>query len=314
MSVKHLINNSNGLAPDQIIYGGLSATTISATTINVTSNVVFTGLPSGTTGNTISLDENGFLIITTGATVTNKIETKEMVVEDIIYSPQAEFSDFAKMGRIKSFSQLNINDGNEGSVYFGSTSGVTVDVLNSRIGIGTQTPTKELDIIGNAQISGSLSATTISGGAFYGDGSGLTGVGGGGETFTGGTVTGTTFFTDGVSGTTVSGGTFYGDGSNLTGINVYTYPTYKTGNTITFDSQYFYNSRTTPGTGNVTEDLTGAQLGVVQKIYHNDIILPSFPAGWILIGSGTYTIGVLNIIMCEWIGGSSTEYWILQDQ
>jgi hypothetical protein len=32
MSVKHLINNSNGLAPDQIIYGGLSATTISGVT------------------------------------------------------------------------------------------------------------------------------------------------------------------------------------------------------------------------------------------------------------------------------------------
>lgn len=122
------------------------------------------------------------------------------------------------------------------------------------------------------------------------------------------------FNTDVLSASTISGGTFYGDGSNLTGISAYTYPTYKTGNTITFDSQYFYNSRATPGTGNVTEDLTGAQLGVVQKIYHNDIILPSFPAGWILIGSGTYTIGVLNIIMCEWIGGSSTEYWILQDQ
>lgn len=115
-----------------------------------------------------------------------------------------------------------------------------------------------------------------------------------------------------LSATTISATTFYGDGSNLSGVT--NYPIYVTGNTVSFDSQYFYNSRTLPGTGNITEDLTDAKLGVVQKIYHNDVSLPSFPSGWILVGSGTYTIGVLNIIMCEWIGGTSVEYWILQDQ
>ena len=58
----------------------------------------------------------------------------------------------------------------------------------------------------------SISATT-----YYGDGSNLTGISGGG-TFTGGTVTGETIFSGGLSGTTISGGTFYGDGSNLTDV------------------------------------------------------------------------------------------------
>lgn len=67
-------------------------------------------------------------------------------------------------------------------------------------------------------VSGNISGTT-----FYGDGSNLTGVSGGG-TFTGGTVTGPTIFTGGVtantiSATTISATTFYGDGSQLTGIS-----------------------------------------------------------------------------------------------
>jgi hypothetical protein len=41
----------------------------------------------------------------------------------------------------------------------------------------------------------------------------------GSSTFTGGTVTGTTTFTNGLSANTMSATTFYGDGSNLTGIN-----------------------------------------------------------------------------------------------
>ena len=172
---------------------------------------------------------------------------------------------------------------------------------DGNVGIGTTAATSTLTV------NGSLSATTL-----YGDGSNLTGVGS--SSFTGGTVSGSTTFTNGLSANTFSATTLYGDGSNLTGINAYQYPTYKTGNTITFESQYFYNSRSLPGTGNITENLTGAQLGVVQKIYHNDSVLPSFPSGWILIGSGTYVISSLNIIMCEWIGETSTEYWILQDQ
>jgi hypothetical protein len=52
---------------------------------------------------------------------------------------------------------------------------------------------------------GGITGTTISGGTFYGDGSNLTGVSGGG-TFTGGTVTGFTEFTNGLSANTINGG------------------------------------------------------------------------------------------------------------
>jgi hypothetical protein len=50
---------------------------------------------------------------------------------------------------------------------------------------------------------GGLTATTISGGTLFGDGSNLTGISSSG-TFTGGTVTGATIFTAGLSATTLT--------------------------------------------------------------------------------------------------------------
>jgi hypothetical protein len=54
------------------------------------------------------------------------------------------------ISNIHSCSPLNINPLDEGNVYFGSTSGVTVDVINSRLGIGTSSPSQKLHISGNA--------------------------------------------------------------------------------------------------------------------------------------------------------------------
>jgi hypothetical protein len=65
------------------------------------------------------------------------------------------------VSNIHSCSPLNINPLNEGNVYFGSTSGVTIDVINNRIGINTTTPIEELDVSGNTKISGSLNIGTI---------------------------------------------------------------------------------------------------------------------------------------------------------
>ena len=84
-----------------------------------------------------------------------------------------------------------------------------------------------------------------------------------------------------------------------------------TGTLISFTKQEIYNTSSAPGTGNITNDLTGAELGVVQKIYHNDGSAPTVPAGWVLIGSGTYTTSSLNIIYAEWCGGTRVEYWIV---
>ncbi len=52
------------------------------------------------------------------------------------------------VSNIHSCSPLNINPLDEGNVYFGSTSGVTIDVTNSRLGIGTETPQYPLEIVG----------------------------------------------------------------------------------------------------------------------------------------------------------------------
>jgi len=51
---------------------------------------------------------------------------------------------------IHSCSPLNINPLDEGNVYFGSTSGVTVDVINKRIGINTDTPNYLIDFFNNS--------------------------------------------------------------------------------------------------------------------------------------------------------------------
>jgi uncharacterized phage infection (PIP) family protein YhgE len=51
------------------------------------------------------------------------------------------------VSNIHSCSPLNVNPLDEGNVYFGSTSGVTIDVTNSRLGIGTETPQYSLDVV-----------------------------------------------------------------------------------------------------------------------------------------------------------------------
>jgi hypothetical protein len=102
---------------------------------------------------------------------------------------------------------------------------------------------------------------------------------------------------------------------------VYTYADFKTGSQIatattggevSFTEKEIYNTSASAGTGNITNDLTGAQLGIVQKIYHQEGSAPSFPAGWVLLGSGTYSTTALNVIYAEWCGGTRVEYWIVQ--
>jgi len=86
-----------------------------------------------------------------------------------------------------------------------------------------------------------------------------------------------------------------------------------TGSTIQFDTDRIYNSIGSPTTGAMTNDLTGAQIGVIQKIYYNHSTTNPFPAGWVRLGSKTYTPSALNIIYAEWVGASRVEYWISQE-
>jgi enamine deaminase RidA (YjgF/YER057c/UK114 family) len=123
----------------------------------------------------------------------------------------------------------------------------------------------------------------------------------------GGTVTGDTIFTSGLTATTISGGTYVGDGSQLSIANS------STGTTITFTAGTIYNSPTSAATGNISADTTNSKIGIVQKIYHNDSVSPTFnPSGWVKLGIGSYTTSTLNIIYAEWVSGSRIEYWITQ--
>ena len=55
------------------------------------------------------------------------------------------------VSNIHSCSPLNINPLNEGNVYFGSTSGVTIDLTNNKVGIGTSLPQETLHISGTSR-------------------------------------------------------------------------------------------------------------------------------------------------------------------
>jgi hypothetical protein len=85
----------------------------------------------------------------------------------------------------------------------------------------------------------------------------------------------------------------------------------RTGAVIAFDDLAVYNSFSSPTASNITNDLTGAKIGIVQKIYSNKATEPTYPAGWVKL-SGTYTNSVTNIIYAEWCEGSRVEYWIVE--
>ena len=86
-----------------------------------------------------------------------------------------------------------------------------------------------------------------------------------------------------------------------------------TGAVIDFVTSKVFNSPASPSTANITDNLTGAKIGTVQKIYHNHSVAPTVPAGWVLLGSGTYQTSELNIIFAEWVGSSRVEYWIVTE-
>ncbi len=52
------------------------------------------------------------------------------------------------VSNIHSCSPLNINPLDEGNVYFGSNSGITVDLANERLGVGTDSPQYPLQVVG----------------------------------------------------------------------------------------------------------------------------------------------------------------------
>ena len=103
-------------------------------------------------------------------------------------------------------------------------------------------------------------------------------------------------------------GTNSGDNATNTKYDV----TATTGAVISFATPQIYNSIASPSSSNLTDNLTGARIGVVQKIYHNAGTAPTVPAGWVLRGTGAYVTSTLNIIYAEWSVGTTVEYWITQ--
>jgi hypothetical protein len=82
------------------------------------------------------------------------------------------------------------------------------------------------------------------------------------------------------------------------------------GSVISFVVPVIWNTFGTPSTSNLTDDLTNAKIGYIQKIYHNKAVEPTYPSGWVKMGTGTYTVGVLNVIFAEWVSGTRVEFWI----
>ena len=110
-------------------------------------------------------------------------------------------------------------------------------------------------------------------------------------------------------------GTFSGtsSGTNTGDQDLSTYQPYTTattGSVISFIVPQVYNSVASPSSSNITDSLTSAKIGLVQKIYHNHTVAPTFPAGWVKMGTATYTTSTLNVIFAEWVSSTRVEYWI----
>jgi hypothetical protein len=80
---------------------------------------------------------------------------------------------------------------------------------------------------------------------------------------------------------------------------------------IAFDTEANYGTIASPLTGNITGDYTGAIIGVVQLLIHNDSVAPTIPASWVKANtSASYTIGVVNFIAITWLSSNIATYTI----
>lgn len=64
--------------------------------------------------------------------------------------------------------------------------------------------------------------------------------------------------------------------------------------------------------GTIGSSFSNAEVGLIQKIYHNAGTEPTWPATWVCIG-GEYATGETNIIYVEYVRSGRAEYWITQE-
>jgi hypothetical protein len=243
--------SSNSVVID-VISGTISANTLSIFGVNITGDTYVT---SGTyiSGGTITFDyNNGGSFNLTG--LTSDLDT---AISELAEADETTVTLNPVTNKIELKSTIGPADGGtrsfEGNIVFSG----------GNVGIGTNNPNNALDVIGNLSVSNSISATT-----YYGDGSNLINLPSGGETFTGGTVSGDTNFLNTVTASILSATTIYGDGSNL--INLPNGGSVFTGGTVTGPTE-FTNGLTTDTIYSPSFIGDGSQLSGVVGLTYSDL-------------------------------------------
>jgi hypothetical protein len=243
--------SSNSVVID-VISGTISANTLSIFGVNITGDTYVT---SGTyiSGGTITFDyNNGGSFNLTG--LTSDLDT---AISELAEADETTVTLNPVTNKIELKSTIGPADGGtrsfEGNIVFSG----------GNVGIGTNNPNNALDVIGNLSVSNSISATT-----YYGDGSNLINLPSGGETFTGGTVSGDTNFLNTVTASILSATTIYGDGSNL--INLPNGGSVFTGGTVTGPTE-FTNGLTTDTIYSPSFIGNGSQLGGVVGLTYSQM-------------------------------------------
>lgn len=74
---------------------------------------------------------------------------------------------------------------------------------------------------------------------------------------------------------------------------------------LTFTTDKYYGTASSPITSNITFDLTGAKAGITAIVFHNSGTEPTYPIGTYKKGSWVYTPGQLNMLTFTYIDGST---------
>lgn len=89
---------------------------------------------------------------------------------------------------------------------------------------------------------------------------------------------------------------------------------YKTGTIVDFVAMTtHFNTIDTPGSGNITPNLTGAIVGHCAVMFHNSGVEPTIALPGVTFNkiSGTYALGETNRILMHYVGGSTIDYMIM---